>query len=98
MGQVMHIDQIVKRIESLIVQVEGLRFTKKVLMAAKLHGHIEEALEIGGVSWTETWRKRVDRALADVNIDEPKAKLVDDSGLVGLGVVPVTPGMKPPQL
>jgi hypothetical protein len=109
LGAVMHVDQIVKRIESMISQLEGLRFTKKVLNAAQLQGHIEEALEVGGLSWTETWRKRVDTALRDVNVDEPKPRLVDDSGLAALmdknpGIAPVTPspnsgaGLKPPQI
>jgi len=86
----MHVDQIVKRVEQIIGQLESLRFTRKVLLAAKFQGHIEEAIEIGGLQWTETWKKRVEGAMQNVNIDEPKPKTVDESGLAGLGIVPVT--------
>jgi hypothetical protein len=95
----MHVDQIVKRVEALISQLENLRFSKKILLAAKFQGHIEEAVEVGGLIFTETWRKRTDLALANVGIDEPQAKLVDDSGLSALGAIPVTQNsIKPPQL
>jgi hypothetical protein len=100
MGQVMHIDQIVKRVETLIGQLENLRFSKKVMLAAKLQGHIEEAVEVGGLIFTETWTKRINGALANVGIDEPKSRLVDDSGLAALGAIPVSAqsNITPPQL
>src|SRR3990172_1600115 len=98
MGQPLHVNMIEKRIESHLRQLEQMAYTKDRDRLMKLSGHIEEALECGGLTWTAIWSKRLHDAAVNVMADPPKQADTGLGILADIKLPPIAPEAALPPL
>jgi hypothetical protein len=85
MGQVMDVSQIEKRVMQHIVQLESLAFSKNYNLMIKLNGHIEESVQVGGLT-SGPYVKRISEANSRIMANREETPKVDLGGLAGLNV------------
>lgn len=66
-------EEVVKRCDLMVLQLEKLAFSKNVALALKLAGGVEALIDVLDIS-ADHWNKRVKEALLNVAKDAPVAK------------------------
>jgi hypothetical protein len=88
------IEQVVDLVEKLVVQLEGLKYSKNAMLAAKLVGGIEIGINISQVA-SDRWNTRVAVATKMVMENAPKPVEVKEDNLKALQQ-PIMPPAPPP--
>jgi hypothetical protein len=88
------IEQVVDLVEKLVVQLEGLKYTKNSMLAAKLVGGIEVGINISQVA-SDRWNTRVSNATLAVMAHAPKPVEIKEDNLKALQQ-PILPPTPPP--
>jgi hypothetical protein len=77
------VEQVIDLIEKLVVQLEGLKYTKNSMLAAKLVGGIEVGINISQVA-SDRWNTRVAIATQKVMENAPEPVKVNADNLKAL--------------
>ena len=91
------VEQVIDLIEKLVVQLEGLKYTKNSMLAAKLVGGIEVGINISQVA-SDRWNTRVAVATKMVMEHAPKPVEIKDDNIKILQQPIVPPPPKPVSL